>query len=164
MIVRASILWHWFPDRHRYTLARAICQLVGRLDNKAILDFLISQDVISWTNYDSIRSLDQNTHEQARSLISLLSRTGPGGFRALCIFLENNNDVYQGLHKTLLDIHDSITEGVLMINWYLYWQLFVGVGCSRGRFVNQTMFSCMFNPLKDQRCCQIRKANGLFMP
>lgn len=100
--------------RHQKTLARVMCKLVGRLQTKPLLDYLLSQTVISWEDYDSLRRQHKNASEQSRDLISLLSRKGSRGFSALCTFLEKNNDLYEGIHRTLLDIHDSITEGTFM--------------------------------------------------
>lgn len=95
--------------KHKMTLARAMPMLVGGLDNKPILDHLLSKDVISWENYNTIHQ-KLNPHEQSRSLISLLSRKSTHAFDVFSLFLERNHS-NQDLHATLMGIYGRATKG-----------------------------------------------------
>lgn len=92
------------------TLARALGQLVGRLDNKPLLDHLYSREVITEDNYQTLLRLD-NKHEQSRDILSLLSREGSTAFDCFAAFFLHNEHLYGGLYKTLMDLHESCTEG-----------------------------------------------------
>lgn len=89
-----------------------MCKLVGCLKPKSdhILEHLFSQNAISEETYNRLLTED-NQREQTRSLLCVLSRTDPHAFGCFLAIMKEKDDLYEGIHTFIMNIHENITEG-----------------------------------------------------
>lgn len=100
---------------HRLTLIRARHVLIGNLDVPIMLDFLLSQDVLTWDIWNEIRQINM-AYRQTCSLLSHLQQKGSCAFDHFTNFLSSTQT---NLYHTVVMIHNNITEGGLWTIWAL---------------------------------------------